>query len=364
MPKLLKLNKGAEEGLQELLRLLLEKGKVRGVITLTKVGGSGGVAYSLVTSPYALENALPLFPLMPVNAGKVLSRITLMEPTDQPIAAVMRPCELRGLVELLKRNQGSMENFLLISSTCGGVYPLETALNGDIGEKLTQYWDAVKKGEIPSDIRPNCKACTHFTPYNADLTIALIGNDSIDKHCEIYLNSEKAEELVSSMTGEVSEQELNMEALETFRSKREAQKDKLLGEVKELDMEGVFGKCIGCHACSKVCPACYCHVCFFDSPTSEHKALDYEIELGKWGSVRVPLDTIFYHLVRLFHVSLSCVGCGQCNDVCPVNIPLGAVALKTAGAVQQNFDYVAGKSADEALPITTFKPEEFARVGG
>ena len=38
-------------------------------------------------------------------------------------------------------------------------------------------------------------ACTQFTPYNADLTIALIGNDSIDKHCEIYLNTEKAEEL-------------------------------------------------------------------------------------------------------------------------------------------------------------------------
>ncbi|MBL7208533.1 MAG: coenzyme F420 hydrogenase [Dehalococcoidia bacterium] len=362
MPKVLRLDKGAEEGLQELLKFLLESRSVRGVITLTKVNESSGVAYSLVTDPKVLEDALPLFPLMPANAGKVLSRITLIEPADKPIAAVMRPCELRAFAELLKRNQGSSENFLLISPTCGGVYPLKTAVGDNIREKLPQYWDAVKKGEIPPDVRSNCTACTQFIPYTADMTIALIENGGIDKQCEIYLNTEKAEELVTGMAGEVLEQELNVAALETFRSKREAQKDKLLEEVKDLDMEKVFGKCIGCHACSKVCPACYCHLCFFDSPVSEHGALDYERELSKTGGVRVPLDTIFYHLVRLFHVSMSCVGCGQCNDVCPVNIPLGAVAVKTAGAVQEAFDYLAGKSMDEELPITTFKPDEFAGI--
>jgi len=362
MPKVLRLNKGAKEGIKELLKFLLENGDIRGALTLTKLDEGSGVAYSLVTDPKVLEDALPLFPLMPANAGKELSRITLTEPADKPIAAVMRPCELRAFAELLKRSQGSLENFLFISPTCGGVYPLKTAVNENIEEKLSQYWDAVKKGEILPDIRSNCTACTQFIPYTADMTIALIGNGDIDKQCEIYLNTKKAEEIVTSMAGEVSEQELNTEALEAFRSRRQLQKDKLLDEVKDLDMEKVFGKCIGCHACSKVCPACYCHLCFFDSPSSEHRVLDYERELSKSGGVRVPLDTIFYHLVRLFHVSMSCVGCGQCNDVCPVNIPLGAVALKTAGAVQEAFDYVAGRSIEEELPITTFKPEEFAGV--
>jgi len=362
MPKVLRLNKGAEEGLREFLKSLLESGKVRGVLTLTKVDESGGVAYSLITDPHVLEDALPLFPLMPTNAGKALSRITLVEPANKPIAAVMRPCELRAFVELVKRIQGSLDNFLFISSTCGGVYPLETAVNENINDKLSQYWGAVKKGEILPDVRPNCTACTHFIPYNADMTVALIGNDSIDKQCDIYLNNERAEEIVTGMPGEILEQELNIEALEPFRGKREAQKANILEEFKDLDMDKVFGRCIGCHACSKVCPACYCHLCFFDSPSSEHEVLDYERELAKSGSVRVPLDTLFYHLVRLFHVSLSCVGCGQCDDVCPVNIPLGAVALKIGGTVQEAFDYVAGRSIDEELPITTFKPEEFAEV--
>ena len=140
------------------------------------------------------------------------------------------------------------------------------------------------------------------------------------------------------------------------------EKDKLLDEVKDLDVEEVFGKRIGCHACSKVCPVCYCQLCFVDSPTSEHGASDYERELGKSGSVRVPLDTIFDHLVRLFHVSLSCAGCGKCNEVCLVNIPFGAMAVRTAGAVQEAFDYAVGKNIEEELPITTFKPEEFAGV--
>ncbi len=362
MAKVLELNKGIEEGLLGLLKFLLESGKVSGVITLTKVSETNAVAYSLITAPDILGNALPLFPLMPANAGKLLSRITLMGPADKPIAVVMRPCELRGLVELLKREQGSLENFLFISATCGGVYPLKTAVNGDIAEKLPQYWEAVKKGEIVPDVRPNCAACTEFVPYSADMTVASIGSDDLDKRCEIYLNTKKAENIVTGMQGDVSDGELNTKPLEAFRSKREAQKTKLLDEFKDLDIEKVFGSCIGCHACSNVCPACYCHLCYFDSPGSDHIPLDYESKAEREGIVRVPLDTIFYHLVRLSHVSLSCVGCGQCSDVCPVNIPLGIMAIKTSGAVQQAFDYIAGKNIEEGLPITTFKPEEFAAV--
>lgn len=362
MPKVLELSKGIEEVILGLLKFLLEGGKVSAVITLTKVGESNAVAYSLITAPDALGNAVPLFPLMPANAGKVLSRVTLMGPSKEPIAVVMRPCELRGFVELVKRTQGSLENILFISTTCGGVYPLKTAVDSDIEKKLPQYWQAVKKGEIVPDVRTNCAACTEFVPYTADMTVASVGNHDIEKRCEIYLNTKKAEDIVTGMEGKISERELDTKALEALRSKREAQKAKILDEFKDVDVEKVFGSCIGCHACSNVCPACYCHLCFFDSPTSDHAALEYESKVEKEGIVRVPLDAIFYHLVRLFHVSLSCVGCGQCNDVCPVNIPLGIMAIKTSGAVQEAFDYVAGRSIEEGLPITTFKPEEFAGV--
>jgi formate dehydrogenase subunit beta len=365
MPKVLKLNKDAEAGVRELLRSLLESGKVKGVFTLRKAGQSGGVTYSLITDPAALEEALPLFPLMPANAAKVLSRLTLVEPANQPIAAVVRPCELRALTELIKRNQGSLDNLLLISSTCGGAYPLKMAVSGNIEEKLPAYWEAVKKAEIPPDIRPACAACEHFVPYNADMTVALVGNKDVDKQCVIYVNNDKAEEFASGIAGELAGGELESGVIESLRSKREARGKELfdqLGVNEGFDIQKVFEKCIGCRGCSKICPVCYCHVCFFDSGGDEHEPNYYETALERNGYGQVLPAPIFYQLVRLFHVSLSCVECGLCADVCPVNIPLWAVAIKTAGAVQESFGYLPGRDLEEELPITAFKPEEFAAM--
>src|SRR4030042_2382578 len=104
---------------------------------------------------------------MPVNLAKQLSRLTLMEAATEPIAVVLRPCELRGLVELVKRIQGSLDNILFISSSCGGVYPLEMAVQGNIGESLPEYWKAVEQGELVPNTRLACQAWEYFVPYTA-----------------------------------------------------------------------------------------------------------------------------------------------------------------------------------------------------
>jgi len=367
MPKALKINKSAEEGLKELLKSLMENGRIKGVLTLRKIGEYGAVNYSLVTNPDNIDSTVPLFPSMPVNVAKHLSLLTLKEAATEPIAAVLRPCELRAFVELVKREQGSLENFLLISSTCGGVYPLEMVVEGSIEKKLPQYWEAVKQGEAAPDIRLACKADEYFVPYTADMTVSLLGNKNIDEETVIFLNTEKGEGFAKAISGKFSEEELDSAMIERIRTKRKAEKEKLSDkvELKNLGIDEVtktFSRCIGCHNCSKVCPACYCHVCFFETETSEHGPVYYETELEKMGYVSMLSDTTFYHLVRLFHVSASCTACGQCADVCPANIPLWAISLKVGEAVQKAFEYLPGKDIEEGLPITTFMPEEFARI--
>ena len=80
MPKVLKLDKAAEDGLRDVLTTLLETGKVAGVFTLARICQEGEVAFSLITDPKLLKDAVPLFPLMPANAGKEHQRRALFRP--------------------------------------------------------------------------------------------------------------------------------------------------------------------------------------------------------------------------------------------------------------------------------------------
>ena len=367
MTKALQINKNFEQGVIELLKVLLENGKVKGVFTLKKISEDGTVAYSLSTKPDELKDAVPFYPLMPVNAGKLLSRFTLKGSTNKPVVAVVKPCELRAFVELIKREQGSLENLFIISSTCGGVYPLKMAADGIVEKNLPKYWDAVKKGEIPSDLRSACKACEEFIPYTADMTVDLIVKSDIDKKCVILLNNEKGEKLAKGMKGEFLAKELDKAKLDKIRSKREAEKKKLFDEIetKMNGMDGlieIFGRCIGCHGCMRVCPICYCKLCEFESSDSEYRPSNYESDLKKREGVRVPPGTIYYQLGRLTHIGISCVGCGSCEDVCPVDIPLSLIFKKVGEYVQKMFDYTPGKNVEEDIPLVTFEKEEFAEV--
>ena len=258
MTKVLSIEKSSEDGLKELLKFLLKNGKVKGVVTLRKTGEDGAISYSLITDADDIQSTMSLFPLMPVNLAKQLSRLTLIEAATEPIAVVLRPCELRAFMELVKRTQGSLENILFISSTCGGVYPLKMAVEGNIAECLPEYWKAVKQGELVPNTRLACQACEYFVPYTADITVSLLGNKDIDKETTLLINTEKAEAIVEGISEKFSEGELDTAAIEQIRSKRKTEKEKLSdeAELKNLgidDISKTFNRCIGCRNCSKVC---------------------------------------------------------------------------------------------------------------
>ena len=367
MTKTLKLNKPTEQGILEFLKYILESGKVKGIFTLKRISNNEAIAYSLITDPDELRSAVPFYPLMPVNAGKLMSRFTLKEGTKKPVAAVLKPCELRGFVELIKREQGNLDNLFIISSTCGGVFPSKTEVDKTAEKKLPKYWVSVKKGEISPDLRSLCKACEELTPYSADITFDIVGNIGIDKQTNCFLNTKKGEDLAKDIKSDILEKEIDKKKLDSIGAIRQIEKKKLFNEIdKKMDgidgLVDIFGKCINCHGCSKVCPICYCKLCEFESPDSEYSPSNFESEIKRRGGLKVPPGTLYYQIGRLSHIGISCVSCGACEDVCPVGIPVSIIFKRVGESIQKMFGYVPGKDVEEALPLVTFKQEEFSEI--
>lgn len=358
MVNIFKIKRKAEEGLKDFLLFLLETKKIEAVFILTKFNNNG-VGYSLVKDKAVLKESVPLYPSMPANGGKMLSTLTLREPIRHTIAAVLRPCELRGFVELIKLNQASEENILFISYTCPGVYPLSVLKIGH-ETKIYEYWEKVKKFEIPKEVRPTCRACEHFLPYTSDITVSLFG-ENIDKETIFLTNTKKGEIFAEGFAGKIYREEKKFDRLYEIRRK---EKKKLLSELDEKGwgierLVSLFGRCISCYGCSKVCPICYCKLCDFNSARHEPKLSTYENELSKRGGIRVPTGILLYHLGRMLHVGISCVGCGMCTDVCPSEIPISTIFLKIGSSLQDMLGYIPGKDYGEEIPIRTFKTEEF-----
>ena len=82
----------------------------------------------------------------------------------------------------------------------------------------------------------------------------------------------------------------------------------------------------------------------------------------KRGMIKMPTDTLLFHLTRMNHMATSCVGCGMCAEACPNDIPVGNIFRLVGLGAQKLFDYVPGRSLDEELPLSTFKEDELHEV--
>ncbi len=362
--KSLNIPKSPDDAIKDILLFLLDNKKVESVFTLSKTNNNN-YAYTLITNKDLLNNSAPTFPLMPANAGKMISRLTMIEAVKSPVAVVLRPCELRALFELVKLEQAKLDNLLFISFTCGGVFPIKTKRDG-LENKLEEYWKNVKTGENFEQLRECCRICENFIPDNADIILQIVGKN-IDKETSVLIKTEKGAEALKGISKQFGEENLESTILNTIRETREEQKKKIFADHKteNFGIEGlinIFGRCINCHACSKACPLCYCKLCYFESVDNESDPSTYEIELKKRMALRLPANTVLYHLGRLTHVGFSCVGCGMCSDVCPTNIPVATIFTKVSERIQKVFEYVPGKDLEEKVPISIFEMKELENV--
>ena len=129
-------------------------------------------------------------------------------------------------------------------------------------------------------------------------------------------------------------------------------------------LEDRLAACINCYNCRVACPVCYCKECVFVTDTFRHNADQYMGWADTFGTLKMPTDTMFYHLTRMSHMSLFCVGCGQCTSACPNSIDLMPAFRTSAQKTQDRFEYQAGRSHDEKQPLTVFENDELVEVTG
>ena len=318
--------------------------------------------------------------LMPKILKKYLDGVNNMK-----IAVTCKGCDVMAFYELAKRNQVNLDNVVMIGVNCGGsVSPV--AARKMITEKFGVDPDLVHKEEIDKgqfiieyegghkgikidDLeeegygrRSNCRRCKMKVPRGADLACGNWGviGDKAGKATFIEICSEKGANLLTAAASKGAieitapdpkgvEMRGKVEGAMLKLGEKWRQKDFVaLGTGKERlkTLMTETSRCIKCYACIDNCPICYCVECSTKKP---------------WFITPGQLPPGFmFHLIRFAHISDSCVNCGQCEELCAMDIRNALFMHAQQVEIEKQFKHTPG--VDMELPIHAFVEEKSERA--
>src|SRR5512136_2047697 len=265
---------------------------------------------------------------------------------NMKIGVTVKGCDMMGFYELAKRKQINLDNVVMIGVNCGGsVSPIlarkmiadkfgvdpNTVHKEEIdkGQFIIEY-EGGHKGISMDELeeagygrRSNCRRCKLKVPRQADLACGNWGviGDKAGKATFVEVCSEKGADLLNRAVknNALATEAANPKGIE-LRQKVEGAMLKLgekwrrkdFGALKG-DLWGTIGRetgrCIKCYSCIENCPVCFTSADYL-------KGKSFMVTAGE-----VPPNPMF-HLRRFAHISDTCVNCGQCEELCPMDIPL------------------------------------------
>lgn len=353
-----------------LLKFLLEENIVDYVLAVKKGDDLYDGIPVLISDPEELEETAGSLHCAPTMAADLIRKFA----SDSKVGVVCKPCDAMAINELEKRNQINADNIYTIGLNCGGtlmpvaaqkmfkeVYELDpkdiVKEEIDKGQIIAILEDGTEKGIKIDDLeetgwgrRENCQRCEIMIPRNCDIAC---GNWGADKDWTFVESiTDKGKNLIKEAISKgYIESKSASEKQQGLRLKLEKIMIKLMTkfEKKHLDTEypsvenwdDYWNRCIQCYGCRDACPICWCNKC--------------ELEKDYFANeTDLPPNPLTFQGVRLSHMSFSCVNCGQCEDVCPMEIPVSRMYKKVQNKYREKTEYKAGFS-DELPPL--YDPE-------
>ena len=361
--------------LREFFRTILELGDINAILVPQKLPMKNMVMPTLVSDPAHLEGVDPLAPVFPMNAAKLVSKLT-RKPFGGKIVAVLRPCEIRAFIELIKLKQGNMDEVVLLGVDCMGAYKNADYfrfVGEDVSGSTRRFCESVLSGKGTAmeavELAPACKACEYPIPENADILLGLFGVDT-NRQILVQARSRIGEDLMNQLKlPETTEPSKRAAAVESIIAERTVYRDRMFDETRDATdslekLTTYLANCVNCFNCRVACPVCYCKECVFVTDVFDHEPSQYLKWANKKGLIKMPTDTVFYHITRIAHMSTACIGCGQCSNACPNDISVMELFRTASYRTQKAFEYEPGRSIEDDPPLSVFREEELTDIVG
>ena len=278
-------------------------------------------------------NTTPIFITSAAQADRVVwnplcsqNLASYLPSQKKKVAVAVKGCDSRTIVQYMQEGLIDRDNVVIIGIPCTGVVnkkKVQKAIGGEAVEDIVFSDGSVKvktatgeKTLALADVWPDkCASCQWPTPVIYD---HLVGD---------AIQSDKPAESVYADIEELEGRTL---------------------EERKAYFEKEFDKCIRCYACRNACPMCVCQ----DSCIAETRD-------PHWITQRLSLnEKIMFHMIHSVHLAGRCVECGECERVCPMEIPVAKLKKKINKEMKDLFDYTPGVNPDDKPPMYTFSVDE------
>jgi formate dehydrogenase subunit beta len=295
----------------------------------------------MITDPKQIGEVNPFIPVMTLNVAKLVPEFIQDHP-DTRFGVLLRPCEMRTLIEMVKHDSFTFDKIVTFCVDCLGTYPVEEykwqlerkKSSHSLTRETVQF--ARQGGILAYRYRESCQICKSPQAQGADININVIGLpvreqiliNTKDKNTSVRFKLDKITDGLAS-SKMVSQHERVLSRL-TERNKRTMDRVMQgLSEVLPADVDSFIEQleiCGECQECINVCP-----ICAVDRPQQNHDGHYIVDDVKRW--------------------LVSCAGCGMCEQACPNHLPLSTIFRHINDTLAKELGYEVGMSLKEPLPI-------------